>query len=201
MPEETPAEGRVAEATVCDTGGCYTSHLLVRGTHIEFVSTDQIRKYGCGNGTSKAPKECRLDPSRLPSDIRLPRSHVLVHDTTGQLLDKCELYVVKWRGAKKARGQHILATGDQAIVDAENYFVGQDGRPVPIRAGSVEIPQGPWRPVAKIKFIRYRRAGFRKAFEHEYAVPVDLEDTMRPLAWRLPLPEGCIIDNRGFVRP
>lgn len=198
MPEETtPAEGRVAEAIVCEEDVCQTSHMLVRGTHIEFVTVDQIRAYGCGNGQSKAKKECRLDPARLPSDVRIPRSHVLVHDTTGQLLSKCELYVVRWRGAKTPRLQHQ----DPAIMDAEKYFMDQHGNPVPIRGGSVEIPEGPWRRVAKVKLIRYRRAGYQKPFEHEYEVPVELEDTMRPLAWRLPLPEGCVIDNRGFVRP
>lgn len=201
MAEQTPLEGRVAEATVCDTGACYTSHLLVRGTHIEFVTTDQIRKYGCGNGSNKAARECRLNPQRLPSDVRLPRSHVLVHDTTGRLLSKCELYVVRWRGAKSVSKRHNLAPNDPGIRDAEDYFVSEHGEAVPIRGGSVEIPEGPWRRVALVKFIRYRRAGFEKPFEHEYDVPVKLEDTMRPLAWRLPLPEGCIVDNRGFVTP
>lgn len=197
MSEETPAEGRLAEATVCDTGACYTSHLLVRGTHIEFVTVDQLRRYGCGNGRQKAPKECRLDPRRVPSDVRLPRSHVLVHDTTGYLLDKCELYVVRWRGARRRNP----TSDDPAMIDAEKYFVTEDGSPVPIRTGSVEIPDGAWRKVARVKYIRYRRAGYQTPFEHEYDVPVDLEDTMRPLAWRLPLPEGCVVDNRGFVRP
>src|SRR6185503_17610052 len=171
MSEQTPAEGRVAEATVCDDGSCRTSQLLVRGTHIEFVSVDQLRRYGCGNGTSKAPKECRLDPKRVPSDIRIPRSHVLVHDTTGYLLDPCEFYVVRWRGGSRRR----VAPNDndeRALIDAENYFINEGGAPVPIRDGSVEIPEGPWRRVARVKFIRYRRAGYQIPFEHEYDVPV-----------------------------
>jgi hypothetical protein len=197
MDEQTPAEGRLAEATVCDTGGCYTSHLLVRGTHIEFVTVDQVRKYSCGSGRGRTSKECRLDPKRLPSDVHLPRSHVLVHDTTGYLLDQCDLYVVRWRGARRNRSEPDGA----ALSDAEKYFVRLDGSPVPIRTGSVEIPEGPWRKECLVKLIRYRRAGIEVPYEHEYAVPVELKQMSRPLAWRLPLPESCIVDNRGFVRP
>lgn len=186
--EVTPKEGRVAEATVCDARGCDTGILLVRGTHIDFVSTEQVQKFG----------RHKLDPVKMPSDVRIKRDYVLVHDTTNYLLNPCDFYILRWRGGRGVLQENAAET-DQALIDAQNYF----GTDMPIRGGSVDIPEKGvrWVRVGKIAFIRYRRAGYEKPFEHEYATPVDLYDCQRPLAWRLPLPTGCVVDERGFVKP
>lgn len=185
--------GQIAEATACAEGVCETAHVLVRGTHIEFLSVEQVRR----SGATRAVQEGDViwSPRTPPADIRFPRGFVLVHDTTGRLLEKCDLYVVKWRpgGAKNAPSD--------VLADAREYFVDQSGRALPIRYGSVEIPAGSWSKIARVKYIRYRRAGRIKPMEHEYQVPVDLRYCRRPLAWRLPLPDGCVVDDRGFVWP
>lgn len=182
--EKTPEAGRVAEMTVCDASGCDTSIVLVRGTHVEFVTDEQVAKYG----------KHKLDPVRMPSDVKIHRSYVLVHDTTGRLFDPCDFYVVRWLG-----GRSRVNVNDPAIVDAQSYF----GPDVPIRSGSVEtIPSGVvWQHEARVKFIRYRRAGYDKPFEHEYAELVPLRVSERPVAWRLPLPVSCVVNDHGFVKP
>jgi hypothetical protein len=175
---------RVAEVEVCDANVCEVGHLLVRGDRVHFVSTEQARRVG----------ETKLDPVAMPSDIKLPPSYVLVHDATGRLLEKCDIYIVRWRSSRRKQVSEIHQND---LAAAQDYF----GPNAPIRGGFVEIPTGPWKRVARVRFIRYSRFGFATPFEHRYDPPVDLSSTTRPLAWRLPLPEGCVIDNRGFVRP
>lgn len=191
--------GRIAEATVCDARGCYSSHFLVRGTRIEFLSVEALRKSG-------AKREVRNDgpggegqvywsPRMPPADIRLPPSYVLVHDTVGALLSKCDLYVVRWRrSGSKEMSKDILD-------DAREYFVNGSNQQLPLSYGSVEIPEGPWHRESRVALIRYRRPGFAKPFEHAYEPNVDVYYSERPLAWRLPLPAGCVVDSHGFVWP
>lgn len=174
---------RVAETEICDSRQCEIAHLLVRGDYVEFVSAEQVRHFGSHP----------LDDRAMPSDVVLPQGYVLVHDATGTLLTPCDLYVVKWHrsGAKYA---HNIAAADRRA--AESYFGDDD-----LRVGKVDLPDGPWESVGKVKFIRYRRYGFANHFEHEYTRGVDLYQSQRPLAWRLQLPEGCVVDGRGFVVP
>jgi len=177
-------EPRVAEVEVCDEQACELAHFLVRGDQVSFVSTEQAERVG----------EHKLDPRQMPSDIRLPPSYVIVHDAAGRLLSKCDIYVLRWsRG--RLQTESDIHRADLRV--AKNYF----GPEAAIRGGSVTLPGGDWAPKALIRFIRYRRFGFATLFEHRYDPPVELMSTTRPLAWRLPLPEGCVIDSRGFVRP
>lgn len=187
------ASGRLAEATVCDAKGCYSSHFLVRGTHIQFLSTEQLKRSGAKREVEDG--QVYWSPRMPPADIKLPPAYVLVHDTIGAVLSKCDLYVVRWRG-----GSHKEATKD-VLTDAHEYFIAENDQQLPLSYGSVEIPEGPWSRVARVALIRYRRPGFAKPFEHLYEPAVDLYDTLRPLAWRLPLPIGCRVDSHGFVWP
>lgn len=185
--------GRIAEATVCDARGCYSSHFLVRGTHVEFLSVEALRRSGAKREERNG--EVFWEPSMPRADVVMPPSYVLVHDTVGALLDKCDLYVVRWRrGGSKRMEKNILD-------DARDYFVDGNEKPLPLSYGSVEIPEGPWRKVAQTTLIRYRRPGFSKPFEHAYGLPVDVYDCARPYALRLPLPQGCVVDSHGFRWP
>jgi hypothetical protein len=185
--------GRIAEATVCDSRGCYSSHFLVRGTRIEFLSTEALKKSG-------AKRETKNDlvywSPRMPAaDVKLRSDYVLVHDTVGRLLSKCDLYVVRWR----RKGSKEIAK--DILEDAREYFVNGDNRQLPLSYGSVEIPEGPWHREARVALIRYRRPGFSRPFEHAYDPPVDMYYCESPLAWRLPLPSGCVVDSHGFRWP
>jgi hypothetical protein len=185
--------GRLAEATVCDARGCYSSHFLVRGTRIEFLSTEALRK----SGAKREVKDGLVywSPRMPKADVTLPRDYVLVHDTIGAALSKCDLYVVRWRrGGSKEPSKDILE-------DAHAYFVNGDEQQLPLSFGSVEIPDGSWHREARVALIRYRRPGFIKPFEHDFNPPVDVYYCERPLAWRLPLPNGCVVDSHGFRVP
>jgi hypothetical protein len=188
---------RIAEATVCDTGGCATGGLLVRGDRVSFLSVERWRQLEReGYKREVEGGDVIWTPDMPESDVPLPAGHVLVHDPSGALLDKCDLYVVRWRG-----GRSVPAMNETLEVAAGKYLIGPDGRELSKRGGSVEIPDGRWRHAARAKFIRYRRPGFPKLFEHDYDPPVEVRDSASTLAWRLPLPSGCLIDAHGFGWP
>lgn len=177
-------EPRLAEVEVCDDKVCEAAHFLVRGDRVSFVSTEQVARYG----------EHKLDQQKMPSDIRLPPYYVVVHDAAGRLLSKCDIYLLRWsRGALQVESD--VHRSD--LRAARDYF----GKRARIRGGSVDLPSGEWSPVAEVRFIRYRRFGFATSFEHRYDPPVELMQTTRSRAFRLPLPDGCVVDSRGFVRP
>ena len=196
LDESAGPPARVAQAEVCDSRSCETVHLLVRGDRVSFVSLERARDVG--------EKKVAVEPGMaawrdrngnfIPADITMPGGYVLVNDATSRVLDKCDIYVVKWRNSGNRNPQEIDPTDLSA---AEEYF--RTG--AQIRSGFVEHPKGPWYRTARIRYIRYERHGSDRPFEHRYDVPVELRYCKRPLAWRLPLPEGCIIDSRGFVRP
>jgi hypothetical protein len=194
-----PAAGpapRVAEVEVCDEEVCEVGHFLVRGDHVSLISTEQARRMGEKRVSVADGESAWRDRNgrQIVADIPLPPTYVLVHDAVGRLLEKCDIYVLKWRSSRRQMQSDMHQSDLRA---AENYF----GPQASIRGGFVEIPRGSWAPVTQVRFIRYRRFGFRNAFEHRYDPPVKLLSTSRPLAWRLPLPDGCVIDSRGFVRP
>lgn len=195
---------RIAEATVCDNSGCYTGHLMVRGDQVSFLSVQRwsaLQRQGYKREVDKG--DVIWTPEMPESDVKLPAGYVLVHDTTGEILNKCDLYVLKWRG-KTGSNPAKSDTGsinEQLLRDAREYFVAESGRELTPGHGAVEIPEGSWTKVASVQFVRYRRPGFPKPFEHDYDPAVDVYDCMRPLAWRLPLPSGCVVDSRGFVWP
>lgn len=177
--------GRLAATEVCDSKVCRTGHLLVRGDNISFVSVEQVAKVG----------RHKLDADKMPSDVVLPSNYVLVHDTTGSLLNRCELFIVRWH---KGGAESVPDEASAAVADARAYF----GSNVALQLGEVDVPKGPWHRVTKVAFIRYRRAGNTGGmYEHEFDAPVLLYDTVRPLAWKLALPDRCVVDARGFVRP
>lgn len=182
---------RVGEVEICDDQACETAHYLVRGDHVSFVSLERLRD---AQRRHPGKRDLHLQPHLMPSDVRLPAGYVVVHDASGRLLSKCDIYILKWRRSGTKRPQEIHPRDEQV---ARDYF-GSNAR---IGSGSIEIPAAKWTRVTRVAVIRYRRYGFAKPFAHQYDPPVDLFMTKRPLAWRLPLPEGCVVDSRGFVRP
>lgn len=174
----------LAETEQCDEDYCTVSHMLVRGDKISFVSTEQADRVGVHH----------LDDGKMPSDIALPEDFVLVHDTSGVLFDRCHMYIVRWHSATKT----VSDVHQDDIKAARSYF-GNGSR---LKVGDVEVPEGRWNRIGEIRFIRYRRAGnARGNYEHEFKPPVVLYSTQSGLAWKLRLPDGCIVDERGFVRP
>lgn len=173
-----------AQAKVCANGTCALSNHLIRGDRIEFVSAEQVKLVGSHP----------LDEKKMPSDIVLPPQYVLVHDTAGNTFDRCHMHFVRSRNTRRSVSN--LSETDHKVI--EDYY----GSNVTPRIAEVEVPKGPWQRVAKIAFIRYRREGDLEGnYEHPFEPNVFLYTTKNPLAWQLKLPNGCVVDERGFVRP
>lgn len=176
---------------MCDLG-----FMLIRGDHVSFVSEEKwLRLKAAGYKRVEEDGRVIWTPRVPKPDIAIPRGYVLIHDTRGNLLSKCDLYIVKWHNAAS-----ILLSDlpHQQLKAAQTYF----GAQTPIKCGRVDIPDGPWRELGPVRFIRYFRAGKQQDdYEHEFDPPVDLCDQKQPLAWRLPLPDLCVVDDRGFVWP
>lgn len=173
-----------AQTEVCESGTCALSNHLIRGDRIEFVSAEQVKLVG------RHP----LDEKAMPSDIVLPREYVLVHDTAGNTFDRCHMHFVRFRNTRQSVAK--LTNSDHKVL--KDYY----GNAVKPRIVEVDVPKGPWERKAKIAFIRYRREGDLEGnYEHPFEPNVYLYVTKNPLAWQLKLPNGCVVDERGFVRP
>jgi len=188
--------GRVLEATDCTTGACYTHYILERGYNISFVSTEQVRRSGARRIVRNG--EVFWEPRMPRADVTFPRGFVLVHDTTGELLNRCDMYIVRRKRGAKLAPEDVP---ENVYSDARSYFVDKNDRELPLASGSVEIPEGPWVRLARVRLIRYRRAGFTLPFEHFYDPPVEVHYSRRTLGYRLPLPNGCVVDDHGFRWP
>lgn len=198
------SSARIAEVTVCDDKSCDTGHLMVRGDQVSFLSVQRwsaLQRQGYKREVVEG--DVIWAPEMPESDVKLPPDYVLVHDTAGELLSKCDLYVLRWRGqtGNKSGRKGAGSINEQLLEDAREYFVSENGGALRPGFGYVEIPEKSWTKVATVQFIRYRRPGFAKPFEHDYDPAVEVHDCLSPLAWRLPLPSGCVVDSRGFVWP
>lgn len=187
------AKVHLVEAEVCDTGLCQVGHLLVRGDRVSFVSDEQVKK----SGAKRSVRDGRVywDPEPPKSDVVMDNDYVVVHDPTGTLLAPCDMYLVRFF-SPTSNQEGISA---DAIAAARRYY-GKNERLV---VGQVEFPEGPWKRIpGKMQMIRYRRWGdLGDSYEHVWEPSVSLYDCRKPIAWRMPLPEGCVVDARGFVRP
>lgn len=177
---------RLAQVEVCDSRACEISTQLVRGDQVSFVTVEQAKKVGCMTGDCPMA----LNDREMPADIVLQRDFVVVHDASGTVLNKCDIYVVRWTGGR--RPTSYVPQVDMEI--ARRYFKGT----TPV-VGTIAAPVGAWKRIGLVRFIRYRRPKYSRPFEHEYTPPVMLYGCSN--AFRLPLGNACIVDERGFVRP
>jgi len=120
-----------------------------------------------------------------------PEDYGLYYDAPGEDLPKCYLYVA--RGGQKLRGP----VSEQDSGFAREWY----GSRYPLAWAVVDVPAGPWSYFGNAEGIIYRRRGkYRGLFGHPwdrvrvYAAP-------SPRGWRLPLPEGCVIDGTGIRIP
>jgi hypothetical protein len=179
-------EAKTARVQICNASYCKTGEFLVRGERVEFVSVEQVRRVG----------RHKRDAEKMPSDILMPRGYVAAHDATGRLLSKCDIYIVKWHRTGTRTTPNGAKRMDENALRVFHDYYGNNAVPV---SGKIDVPRGRFKQIARVQFIRYSREGFTIPFEHEFDPPQHLSATSN--AWRVPLPEGCLIDSRGFVRP
>ncbi len=131
--------------------------------------------------------------------IVFPDECWLLQDKTGRRFRKCDILIVYC----DETGQSVSESLPQDRDEAENYW----GKHTRFRMYHPHIPDGPWKFVANVVRIGYRRG--RKGMhlhpgpnEAPLRDPVKLyESTGRTKGWRLRLPSDCVVDDRGFVYP
>lgn len=125
--------------------------------------------------------------------IVLPSSAGIIHDPEGEERPRCEVFFGPYKLQRKRPVPRITRA-------AVKYY----GRHYQPTVALIDLPHGPWRPIAHVTKIFYKR-GLRGAqhaggFHHPFArAPLTLEKSGK--FYRLSLPGGCIVDDRGFVFP
>lgn len=122
--------------------------------------------------------------------LSLPPKHGIIHDPSGQALPRCDVYFGPFQ---KGRTPIDLPTKE-----ARAYF----GRFYDARAAVVDVPPGPWKPVGDVTQIFYVRPGVHQGRYYHLFREGNLLRLSRCRAFhRLDLPEGCVVNDRGFVKP
>jgi len=135
-----------------------------------------------------------LDDGRV---IDVPDSWGLVHDLSGKILHRCDLFIAPYQTVNN-KSASIPYKIKKA---AKSYFGVGEGDLV---TGSVAIPTGPWHHIGSVSIIYYQRWGSKRKsglFHHDFDFPVELYQQIDKNAYRLALPDACIINERGFVWP
>lgn len=129
--------------------------------------------------------------------LLLPEKNVVVHDISGEQRRSCDFYICEQMAG---RGSDRAAT--DAAIDAAKRWSGNVGK---VTLQKVALPDPPWQFAAQIDAIWYRRdavEGLGGRYAHPYSPSVPLYRSQRqPGGWRIALPDGCIVDERGYVSP
>lgn len=186
--------------------------ILVKGDEVDFVLAKagrgaafrenrgfSVRFERCPSGA----RSCAADEGR--EVLYTPRHYVMCHDVSGASLRRCDFYVCPYR-YKTCNACDV----DRKTLDAFRKYYGNQ---VDAEVGTLVMPEGPWQKVALTDAIRYRRrhvpmrGGETLPYKHDwnshtasYPVAVWLEQS-RDGSFRVPLPTGCLADERGFRDP
>ena len=126
--------------------------------------------------------------------IVLPKHYGFVHDPKGQYLNRCDIYVSRYRRSNP----YVTPMEPKMASIARAYF----GNLENLNEGVVELPTGPWQLLGRVVQILYDRYGDRHGpFFHPFKQPVDLYRQADGEAYMLQLPDFCVIDSHGFVWP
>jgi len=145
---------------------------------------------------------CVLDDGRT---VEFPESWGLVHDVSGKCVDRCEILVCPYT---------LTNTKSVALPpDIHDAALGYWGEGYELKAGLVELPRGPWDRVGRIVRVYYDRYGeLASPYQHPFK---DVDDTAvlyrqrrgqkygrsTHKAFRISLPDGCVVNAHGFVWP
>lgn len=124
---------------------------------------------------------------------KLPVKYGIIHDPEGVVYSRCDIYF----GPYRATRQKAELTRKAAAYFGGNY----DGK-----KASVNVPDSGWKSVGQVVQIFYRRPGkyegnyFHPWFKHaKKKTPLTLSKSGS--FYLLALPDGCIVNDRGFVYP
>lgn len=122
-----------------------------------------------------------------------PDDFWILTDRHGEMFPPCHVLLCRCEIASGAVSK--LCDPDD-LAEARSYY---DRRR--FRAWRPVFSMGPWRLVALVSEIRYLRDR-PPPFRHPFESPVRCYvSTVEPITYKLTLPEGCILNNHGFVEP
>lgn len=139
-------------------------------------------------------------------DIKPPRGYAMLHDPDGKAWPYRSVLVGPWRKGGKASDEELT-------IEMRKYL----GRSHTIHKGGVNLPprQGPWESLGEIAILFYKRTGSRvppekRKMRHEFGktsvAKILLGHGKAHLSkcgswYRVNLPRGAVVDDRGFVWP
>jgi hypothetical protein len=120
--------------------------------------------------------------------IVIPSSYGLIHDESGEQLERCSLFIGPFDDAGPFDGELTGAAAD--------YF----GTDYKARLAEFDVPDGTWDSVGQVAEILYYRPGaYEDDWKHSFSSPVPLY-ALGPW-YRIALPSDCKVNWRGIVRP
>jgi hypothetical protein len=188
----------------------YTAHVYERGARENPLGiAREVREAPRGGFICMGRKVAFVlrDTNR---EIEAPRDFGMLYDSSGTWWPSCSLLVTKFK-----RGRSVDNSSD-----AKAYF----GRKIRVTKGYVELPPksvSQWKEIGPLHEIFYDRAGDRAPgpFRHEFNKPrgswklihlikgkaakdpAILFRLGRTSTYRIELPDGCIVDDRGIAVP
>jgi hypothetical protein len=156
-------------------------HVLVKGDHVDFVRHGDARIFDA------------------------PPNYVLLHDTDGSYFRRCDAIICGYA----FQSDNEVEPTEASLRTARKYY----GEGFELENGWLAHPSGPWQRLMQLDAIRYFRAGehedyYRHVFNREiirYEQPVWLFEQPRTrtsrIAYKVALPDGCVWNERGFVKP
>jgi len=129
--------------------------------------------------------------------IELPDSWGLVHDVSGSILHRCDLFIAPY----SIVDNRVSIKDSNVKKAAKAYFGVKESE---LLTGTVEIPTGPWQYINNVSVVYYGKKGSKRKkglYHHDFEFPVPLYKQKDGKAYRLALPDACIVNHRGFVWP
>jgi len=118
--------------------------------------------------------------------IELPIAYGMIHQPDGP--KKCHVYFGPYKKTKEAVTE---------LPRIANAYFGSDYKG---HVAYIDIPSGKWRTVGEVDVIFYDRPGeHRDYYRHKFDRPIPLSRNGK--FYRLSLPSGCVVNDRGFVTP
>lgn len=129
------------------------------------------------------------------SMIQFPAEWGAVQDTEGTFFLRCDVLITPY-----VRGHIQDCPFTQSELKQAGKYFGPNYEPFRC---FVDIPKNAWHFVGHVRAIRYARKGRRGGVMRHgpFKVPIPLYRSSSFRAYKLVLPCGCVLDERGFVWP
>lgn len=154
--------------------------IVIKGSHVRFELVEPSGK------PVPHPNPGKVIKGKI---VTLPTDHGIIHDPDGQAFDRCEVFFGPYRKTRRRA----------EMTKAARAYMGSD---YPASYAVVDLPRGTWKPLGEVAQIFYKRPG---RYDGKYFHPFKRGHAPHLFKcgrfYKLALPGGCIVDDRGFVFP